>query len=370
MGKAKRRRKRKNKQLPRRHGSVGAPPGTLDIDPSALTSTFSLIAYGPDKVEERKLEAKELKGLRGSAPVVWVNVDGLGDAAALEATRASFGLHPLALEDVVHVQQRPKVELYRDHLFIVIPMVREDTDPDTSATEQIAIFLGEDFVLTFQERPGDCLDPVRNRIRQGLGRIRGEGADYLAYALVDTIVDRYFPLIEGHVEALEALEDSVLTGHVRDVSLRVHEMQHKLRNTRRVAVPLQATISALLREQSPLIRQETRVYLRDCHDHAVQLVDILEHARDTAVGLMDLHLSIANQQMSEVMKLLTIIATIFIPLSFIAGLYGMNFDRGSSWNMPELGWKYGYLFALGLMLAVAVGLIALFVRRGWIWKGN
>lgn len=353
-----------------RHGQAGSVPGTLDIDPAAPESTLSLIAYGPDSVDERPLELAELADIRGSAPVVWVNVDGLGDAATMSEVGTAFGIHPLALEDVVHVQQRPKVEAYPENLFIVIPMVRQDAASDEVATEQIAIFLGPGFVVTFQERAGDCLDPIRNRIRRGLGRIRGAEADFLAYALVDTIVDRYFPLVEEHVEQLEGLEDQILTGELHDVTLHVHQLRQRMRLLRRVVVPLQATIGSLLREQSPLLSEYTRLYWRDCHDHAVQLVEAVEGARDTAVSLMDLHLSVANQKMSEVMKVLTVIATIFIPLSFIAGLYGMNFDQKSRWNMPELGWEFGYPFALFLMAVVAGGLIVFFARRGWLGKGR
>lgn len=353
----------------RRRGSPGAVPGSLDVDPAAPKPTITAYVYGRDSFEELTIaDPHKVRGLRGTAPVVWVNVDGLGDEDTLLTLANTFGIHPLSMEDVVHVGQRPKAEAFDEYLFVVLPMASAD---GLASTEQVSLFLGDGFVLTFQERPGDCLDPVRERLRQGEGRVRHAGADYLAYALIDTVVDRYFPILDAYVERLEAFEDDVMVGNPEDVHIVAYKSRQELRAFRRSAVPLRDALGMLTRPDMPHVGAATRVYFRDCHDHAVQLAEAVDAARDTATGLMELHLSMANQRMGEVMKVLTIIATIFIPLSFVAGFYGMNFDpRASSWNMPELRWAYGYPFALGLMVAITGGLLWYFRRRGLIGRGS
>jgi magnesium transporter len=355
--------------LMRNRGAPGAAPGTLLVDPQGKPTEVSLLCFGPDQFEEHQLgDIETLAGLLGHHPLTWVDIDGLGDEDRLARLGQVLGLHPLALEDAVGSNQRPKVELYGEHCFMVVHMasIAERVD-----MEQLSIFFRPGLVVTLQNgHPGDSLEPVRKRLRQGRGRIRMAGADFLAYSLVDAVVDAYFPVLEEFGERLEVLEREVVEGSVgRSAAQRIYAAKHDLLTLRRGIWPLRDAIGALLREDSPQLGQETRLYLRDCHDHAVQLMDIVDTYREVASNLMDIHLSSMSHRMNEVMKVLTVIATIFIPLTFIAGVYGMNFDTTRSpWNMPELEWRFGYPWALGLMLLTAVGLVLYFKRQGWLGK--
>jgi magnesium transporter len=354
----------------RRRTPPGASPGTLIPDPAAVGSTISLIGYGDDQLIERhEISVDDVRSVKGTVPIVWINVDGLGDIELIERLGEIFGLHGLALEDVINVHQRPKAEEYEDHVFIVTRMV---VPGPRVKTEQVSMFVGRDFVLTFQERPGDCFDLVRERLRSREGRIHQSGKDYLAYALIDAGIDAYFPVLEDYGERLEALEDAVVSRPQPDLIERVHAMKRDLLALRRAIWPHREMISALIREETPLVTDQTRVYLRDCYDHSIQLMDIVETYREVASGLVDVYLSSMSTRLNDIMKVLTIIATVFIPLGFIASLYGMNFDRSvSAWNMPELGWRFGYPLVL-LVMAVSAGLLMLyFVRQRWIgqfWK--
>jgi magnesium transporter len=294
--------------------------------------------------------------------VVWVDVAGLGDATVIEAIGNLFGLHRLALEDVVNVHQRAKVEPYDTNLFFVARMPDARTE---NPSEQISFFLGDRWVITFQERAGDDFGSVRARLRRG-GRLRGMGSDYLLYALIDSCVDAWFPVIETFGERLEHLEDGILERSRRDTIDQIYGIRRELLELRRSVWPLRDALGALYRDPTVLISTDTRVYLRDCYDHAVQIIDLVENNREIAANLTDLYLSAASNRMNEVMKILTIISTIFLPLSFIAGVYGMNFDTGKPLNMPELKWWFGYPFALGLMAATALGLLVFFRRKGWM----
>ena len=350
---------------PSRAAPPGSAPGTLIAHPSATKPAIHLIGYGPESAEEREIEnIDELQSLVSRWPVMWVNVDGLGDVEVVRALGEIFGLHRLTLEDVINVHQRPKVEDYSDHIFVVTRMI----DPrGTPETEQISMFLGDGFLLTFQERPGDSFEPVRERIRRHRGIIRENKADYLAYALLDTVIDSYFPVLETFGERLEALEDTVMAEARSPQVSEIHNLKRDLLLLRRAIWPQREMINGLSRQSSPFVSDRTEIYLRDCYDHVVQLMDILETYREVATDLVDVYLSSTSARMNEVMKVLTIIATIFIPLSFIASLYGMNFDPAvSPWNMPELRWYLGYPFALALMALLAGGLLYNFRRKGWI----
>jgi magnesium transporter len=238
---------------------------------------------------------------------------------------------------------------------------------DQLQTEQVSLFLGERFVLTFQEKPGDCLDCVRDRIRSGTGRIRQAGPDYLAYAVLDAVIDNFFPVLEGAGEYLEELEATVLSNPDEGTVSKIHGIKRQLLRLRRAVWPQREALNSMLREGTSLIAEDTKVYLRDSYDHTIQIIDLLENYREIASGLMDVYLSSVSNRMNEVMKVLTIFAAIFIPLTFIAGIYGMNFDpERSPWNMPELDWYLGYPFALGLMAAVGVGMLVYFRHKGWI----
>jgi magnesium transporter len=347
----------------------GSSPGTLVVDPDAPKPVIRVMAYGPGEIVERQIrDIEEVRAILGRLPVTWVNIDGLGDLNTIRRVGEIFGLHRLALEDVNTSQQRPKVEEYDEHTFIVIRMP-EAPDPEARFdSEQVSIFLGTNYVLTFQERVGrDCFDPVRERLRTGRGRLRQSGGDYLAYTLIDAVIDAYFPVLERIGEEVETLEDELAEDPDASLVARVHEVKRDLLTLRRVVWPMRETVNALIRDPTPHITTTTQIYLRDCYDHAITLLDIVEVYRDIASGLHDLYLSSMSTRLNEIMKVLTIIATIFIPLGFIASLYGMNFATDASpLNMPELHWYYGYPFALALMAAVAGGLLFYFWRSGWI----
>lgn len=355
----------------------GTSPGTLRVFPDAVPPKITVIGYDAKTIEEKQVKtAKEARAFAKKFSCAWINIDGLGDIDLLREAGEVFGIHPLALEDVVNLHQRPKTEEYDDHLFIVTRMAypaREKTGQKDTGTEieQISLFLGKNYVLSFQEREGDVLDPVRERLRRGKGRIRSSGADYLAYAVLDTIVDGYFPVLEEYSEKLDALEDAVFDTPTRKTLQDIHDMKRETLRLRRAVWPQRDSVSGLTHAYDDLIREENRAFFRDCHDHVIQIIDILESQRERLSGLGDLYLSSISYKMNEVMKVLTIIATIFIPLGFIAGIYGMNFDPDvSPWNMPELGWFYGYPFALGIMLVFALSLLAYFYRKGWIGGGT
>jgi magnesium transporter len=349
----------------RRRSAPGSAPGHLVHDPAAVASQVSVMAYSGDDLTESRLESVEgIAPLREKWPTVWVHVEGRDDINTLHRLGELFGIHQLVLEDVAHLGQRAKVEPYQDQLFVVAraPLAAEGLD-----TQQISLILGRGFVLTFTPGPGDCFEPVRERLRKGRSRIRDAGADYLLYALLDAVIDSYFPVLEGAGESLEQLEASVMEGRDQDAPHRIHLMKGALLSLRRDVWPHRELFAALIRDAEEMISPETALFLRDCQDHAVQVIELIETYREVCADLLNTYLSSVSNRMNEVMKVLTIIATIFIPLGFIAGLYGMNFDTEiSPLNMPELGWRWGYPFCLCLMAAVAGGLLFYFKRRGWL----
>ncbi len=363
-----------------RRTEPGAPPGSVISLPDALPPKMQVFSYGPGKLIERDITSpNELTELVGRLPVTWVNVDGLGHADTIQKMGEIFSLHPLALEDVVHVHQRSKVEDYAGQLFIVARMVRmrppdavkDDADArEKLETEQISMFLGKDFVLTFQEEgEEDCLEPLRERLRKDLGRARQSSPDNLAYAILDAVTDGYFPVIEWYSEELDRVEDALDHGPTVEQLRRIHRLRADLLTLRRSAWPLRDALQHLQRDTYPLITPETRVYLRDCFDHTVQIIDVLETYREICGDLREFYFSTLGQRTNEIMKVLTIISTIFIPLSFVAGVYGMNFNTEiSKWNMPELNWRLGYPFSLAIMSAITAGLLYYFWRKGWFGR--
>ncbi|MBO6560808.1 MAG: magnesium/cobalt transporter CorA [Nisaea sp.] len=349
----------------RRRTPPGSAPGTLVADPEAARSSISAIGYdGTQFFERTDLTVEEVRALKGGAGLLWVSVTGLADVGMVEDLGAVFGLHGLALEDVVNTHQRPKVEEYDDHVFIV---VHTAVEASRVLTDQMSIFVGPGFVLTFQGQDLKCLEPVRERLRKGRGRIRQYGADFLAYSLIDAAIDNYFPLVESLGERLEKLEDAVTIRPDPGQLSEVHRLRRELLDLRRTIWPHRDLVNALIRGDIPLFEDQTRIYLRDCYDHLVQLIDLVETDREIASDLGDFYHSSMSTRLNDIMKVLTLIATIFMPLGFIAGLYGMNFDRSvSPWNMPELGWVFGYPFALGLMAICAGCMLAYFFRKRWI----
>ncbi|WP_416667059.1 magnesium/cobalt transporter CorA [Egbenema bharatensis] len=345
----------------------GSAPGTLTIDDDAPQPIIFLIDYNPETASRIKVQTPEECIPHLHTPSVsWVDVQGLGSEDILRRLGTVFELHPLVLEDIVNVPQRPKTEEYDDQLLLILRMVTLREDGRNFFSEQVSFILGSQYLLTVQEEPHyDCFGPVRERIRMSKGNIRKHGTDYLLYALLDGIIDGFFPVLERYGEELEELEDEVVACPTRQTLERIHEVKRELLTLRRAVWPQRDAINSLIRDGNALISPEVRVYLRDCYDHIIQILDILETYRELASSLMDVYLSSVSNKMNEIMKVLTIISTIFIPLTFIAGVYGMNFDPHIAGNMPELEFPYAYWICLGVMLTIAISLVHYFKRRGW-----
>ncbi len=346
--------------LRKRHPPAGSKPGTLVIHESSQAPVIRIMKYNPNHLEEREdVKVSELTGLLESNMTCWIDVQGLGDEGMLRDIAAQFELHPLALEAVVNVPQRPKVETYDKHTLCITRMVMPNDIG--MRPEQVSIFVGENYVLTFQERSGDVFDPIRKRIRNKGPIIMKEGPSYLSYALLDAIIDGYYPLLEKFGENLEALENRIVEEPTPDVLHEIHGIRRDLLTIRRSIWPQREAVNTLIRDENPMISETVRMYLRDCYDHCVQLMDGVETYRELSGGLMDVYLSSVGHRQNEVMKVLTVMASIFIPLTFLAGIYGMNFE-----NMPELRARWAYPFLLAVMVVIAVGMIVFFRRKGWL----
>ncbi|MEA5466677.1 magnesium/cobalt transporter CorA [Leptothoe sp. PORK10 BA2] len=349
----------------------GTVPGTLNVPSPHPDPQLVLIDYSDTSAMRVSIDSPEdCAAYLDQVSVSWLDVQGLGNIGLLQRLGEVFQLHPLVLEDVVNVPQRPKVESYGDQLVIIIQMVRFVPELKQHFTEQISFILGKHYLLTVQEEPEhDFFDPIRTRIRLDKGIIRSMGSDYLAYALLDAIIDGFFSVLEAYGEELDALEDSVISKPNQQTLQQVYQMKRKMSHLRHLIWLQRETLSSLLKQYSSFFSQELGIYLQDCYDHVVQMLDIVESYRETCATLMDVYLSAASNRMNEVMKTLTVISTIFIPLTFIAGIYGMNFNPGTSpFNMPELNAYWGYPLVLAVMLAIALGLVFFFWRRGWFKK--
>lgn len=340
----------------------GSVPGTLSIGEDATPSTIVLIDYNENEATRiTNLTPEGCAAYLDTESVSWVDVQGLGSEDILVRLGEVFDLHPLVLEDVVNVPQRPKVEDYDDQLVIIAQMVMLKPTQEGFWIEQVSFVLGKYYLLTVQEEPEqDCFGPVRDRIRTNKGNVRKAGADYLAYALLDAVIDGFFPVLEDYGERIEALEDEVILNPTHETLSKIYQIRRELLALRRAIWPQRNAINALIHGGSDLIGADVRIYLRDCYDHTVQVMDMVETYRELASGLMDVYLSAASNKMNEIMKVLTVISTVFIPLTFVAGVYGMNFE-----HMPELKWTWGYFACWGMMIAIAASLCFFFWRRGW-----
>ncbi len=347
----------------------GTIPGTIIVDENSEQPNIFLIDYNQTGLIHKQISyPEECIQYLDTNSVSWVDVQGLGNKDILQRLGQSFDLHPLILEDIVNMVERPKMEDYEDQLVIIAHMVVPNNNNGSFYSEQVSLVLGKYYVLTVQEEPEhDCFDGVRTRIDKSKGIIRRQGSDYLAYALLDAIIDGFFPVLELYGERIDDLEEEVIINPSQKTLQKIYQIRRELLQLRRAIWPQRDAINSLIRDGSELISPDVRVYLRDCYDHTVQLIDILETYRELVAGLMDVYLSAVSNKMNEIMKLLTVVSSIFIPLTFIAGVYGMNFNTEKSpHNMPELNWYWGYPLCLGLMLLVAVILLYLFWRRGWL----
>lgn len=360
---------RRRKERRQRRPQVGATPGTLVVAPHAKHKSIRVMRYDAEKCEEAYVDdVADLKRYLAMPGVCWLDLDEAPDQARFESLRQLLELHPLAVADAANVPQRPKHESYETFDFIVLRMMLPRRNGPGFDAEQVSLFLGATWVLTVQERPGDCLEPVRERLRAGLGTMRTRGADYLAYAICDTVVDAYFPIVESIGDHLEEIEAAVSGPADRKVFAALHELRRELLVMRRAIWPLREALNRLTREGEGRFTPATRIFVRDCADHATQLIDLVENYRELGASLVELHLSMIGFRTNEVMKVLTIFSTIFLPLTFIAGVYGMNFETVYPTNMPELRWRYGYLFSLALMLVSALGMLVFFRRKGWLGR--
>ncbi len=341
----------------------GLAPGTLIYTgpPREAAVTCHVMDYGPEHFEELPdVTLDRLSIATREDTVTWVNVNGIHDVDLVAKFGEKLDLHQLVMEDIVSPRQRPKAELFDDHVYIVVKMLHLDESGEIS-TEQVSIVAGVRYVVTFQEQPGDVLEPLRNRIRAGRGLIRKNGPDYLTYAIVDTVVDNYFHVVERIGEQIEVLEEEVSGDPTRETLHRINDLKRQILMLRKNIWPLREVMAGIERDDSHFFKPRTRTFLRDVYDHVVQVIDFLETYRDLLSGLTDLYLSAISHRMNEIMKVLTIVGVIFIPLTFIAGIYGMNFE----W-IPELQWKWGYPAVWGLMISVAAGLLLFFRHKKWI----
>lgn len=346
----------------------GTPPATLKPPPGARGDvTMGLIQYGGGEFTERQFDSADslLEAFRPGM-VNWINIDGLGDIPLLEKVAGHFGIHALAIEDVLNTAQRPKIERFGDHFFIVSEMVYFDRDGEL-CFEQLSMFLGPGFLLTIQEEPGhDVFEMVRGRLRTGNGYARRMGADYLAYALLDAVVDHLFPVLEQVGDSIEDVEEELLESPRRESLKRLYGSKRLLVALRRAAWPHREIFNVMMRDDTGLVVPETQVFLRDCYDHVTQIIDVIESYRDLGAGLMDLYLTSLGFRTNEIIRVLTIVSVFFIPLTFLAGVYGMNFDTSRPLNMPELRWPFGYIWFWSVCVLIAAGMFAFFKKRKWL----
>ncbi len=349
----------------KRHPQMGASPGTLSIHSDSPMPFVHVIDYSPEELHEHDVQRiADLKPFVESPSMCWIDVQGFGDEKILREIGNLIDLHPLALADAINVPQRPKVETYGKHLLWITQMVMPQAG-HRIRTEQVSLVLGPNYLITFQERYGDVLDPVRERIRAGKGLMRKSGPDYLAYAVIDAVIDGYYPIMEDFGEHLEELEDEIVARPHPELLQQIHRVKREMLALRRAVWPQREAINQLIRDDSDFVCDSVKTYLRDVYDHCIQIIDVIETYRELVSGLMDVYLSSVANRQNEVMKVLTITATIFIPLTFLAGIYGMNFD-----DMPELHEWWAYPVVLVLMGLISLGMLYYFRRKGWLGRAD
>ena len=348
----------------RRSNKAGLPPGTLVHigEKKIAQAKITVIDYDEAQFQEKEVKTiEECLPFKDKPTVTWINIDGIHQVDIIEKLGKSFDLHPLLLEDIMQTEQRPKLEDFGDYIFIVLKMLHWNEKENEVEAEQGSLILGSNFVISFQESPSDVFDPIRERMRNKKGRVRKMGADYLAYALIDAIVDNYFIIFEKLGEKIEGLEEELITNPTSETLQVIHSLKREMIFLRKSVWPLREVVSVLERGESPLILESTGIYLRDIYDHTIQVIDTVETFRDMISGMLDIYLSSISNRMNSVMKVLTIIATIFIPLTFIAGIYGMNFKY-----MPELEWRWGYFAVLALVGVIVVSMVGYFKSKKWL----
>ena len=352
------------RRLKKRSGKAGLPPGSLIHIGDRLTEKTKITVFDYDEAHLQEKEIKtvgECRQFKDSPTVAWIHIEGIHDTQILEELGAVFGLHPLTLEDILNTDQRPKMEDFCEYIYIVLKTFYNHADENNETTsEQISIILGPTFVISFQEKETDIFKPIRERIRAGKGRLRKSGADYLAYSLIDTIVDNYFNILEHLGEKIEIIEESLVINPSTQTLQAIQHLKREMIFLRKSVWPLRETISSLERTECQLIKESTGLFLKDIYDHTIQVIDTIETFRDMLSGILDIYLSSISNRMNEIMKVLTIIATIFMPLTFLVGVYGMNFKY-----MPELEWHWGYFFILGIMITIAVSMLVYFRKKRW-----
>lgn len=348
----------------------GSAPGTVQHIGEQRLDEVQLTIHDYDESHIDEIAIKDVEESRtylDDSSKTWLKVCGLHDIKKLKTIWSYFDLHPLMQEDIVNTTQRPKAELYENSMFFVLRMLSYSGDSGQLESEQVSIVLGKNYVLSFQESSQPLFGPVLDRLKFGNVRIRKRGVDYLAYALIDTIVDHYFKVLENLENRIEALEDELLNDPGEETFQYIHVLRRDLVFFRKMVWPLRDTLNTTIRDDSPFIEEQTNIFLRDVYDHVVQIIDNIENYRDITMGMHDTYMIHVSNKMNEVMKVLTIIATIFIPLTFIAGIYGMNFNTEvSPYNMPELQWYWGYPAAIGAMVVLTIVMIVFFRRKGWL----
>jgi magnesium transporter len=348
----------------RMHRPSGLPPGTLvHVGEKKLEKVrITVMDFDGESIRERVVDGvEECFQYRDKPTTTWINVDGVHDVGIVEKLGACYGIHPIVLEDIVNTVQRPKMLDFGDYIFISLKMLYFGEDKDRVKVEQVSLVLGANFVISFQEDIGDVFDSVRDRIRKGTGKIRRAGADYLAYSLIDSIVDGYFGIFEWLGERIEEVQERLVLEPTAGNLQSIHHLKSEVIELRKAVWPLREVVVNLERVESPLIRKDTLIFLRNVYGHTVEIIETIESFRDLIAGMIDIYLSSLSMKLNEVMKVLTIIATIFIPLTFIVGIYGMNFRY-----MPELGWRFGYPLIMLVVLAVGLSMLVYFRRKKWI----